>query len=106
LIMLGGFAAVAFIKWWESRVSRPREQESIEAEAKAQQELLETIRGITAVKLFRQEDNRDATWTDRQVDAINAQYARELVRGKADLARDLLQAVTLAFIVYVGAGRV
>lgn len=106
VVMLSGFAAVAIVKWQEARVSAPREHELIEAQAKAQHELIETLRGISAVKLFRQENSRDASWTDRQVDSINAQYVREKVRGISDIARDLIQASTLGVIVYVGAGQV
>ena len=106
VVMLCGFAAVSIVNWQEARVSAPREQEFIEAQAKAQQELIETVRGITAVKLFRQEDSRDASWTERQIDSINAQYERDSIRGRAEVYRELLQAATLAVVVYIGANQV
>jgi ATP-binding cassette subfamily B protein RaxB len=106
VVMLAGFSAVAFVNWQEARSSTSREYELIEAQTKSQRELIETIRGISAVKLFRQEVTRDASWTERQVDAINAQYERDRIHGQADVARQLLQAVTLAIVVYIGAGQV
>jgi ATP-binding cassette subfamily B protein RaxB len=106
LVVLAGFLVHALVKIWQVRRSMEREHEYIEAFAKTQQEFIETVRGIATVKLFRKEAERERRWTDRHVESVNARYALDSVKAKADLARDLIQAFVLVLVVYVGAGQV
>lgn len=103
LVVLAGFVVNALIKWWQVRSSMEREHEYIEAFAKAQQEFIETVRGIAAVKLFRKEADRERRWTDRHVESVNARYAVDAIKAKADLARDGVQALVLGLVVWIGA---
>ena len=106
LVVLAGFTASALLKWWQVRKSVEREHEYVEAHARAQQEFIETVRGIATVKLFRKEADRERRWSDRHVDSVNARYAVDAVKARADLGRDLIQAAALAMVVYVGAAQV
>ncbi len=106
LVVLAGFLAHALVKVWQVRRSMEREHEYIEAFAKAQQEFIETIRGIATVKLFRKEADRERRWSDRHVESVNARYGVDAVKAKADLVRDVIQAFVLVLVVYIGAGQV
>ena len=106
VIVLAGFVVNTLVKWWQVRRSMEREHEYIEAFAKAQQEFIETVRGIATVKLFRKEPDRERRWSDRHVESVNARYALDAVKAKAELIRDAVQAMVLALVVYVGAGQV
>ena len=106
LVVLAGFVASALLKWWQVRQSMEREHEYIEAFAKAQQEFIETVRGIATVKLFRKEADRERRWGDRHVESVNARYSVDAVKAKADLGRDVIQATVLALVVYIGATQV
>ena len=50
-IVFAGFLISAGLKWWQVGRSLEREHEQVEAQAKVQQELIETVRGITSIKL-------------------------------------------------------
>jgi len=106
VVVLAGFTVNALIKWWQVRRSMEREHEYIEAFARAQQEFIETVRGIASVKLFRKEADRERRWGDRHVESVNARYAVDAVKAKADLARDVVQAAVLGLVVYLGARQV
>ncbi|HYD38546.1 MAG TPA: peptidase domain-containing ABC transporter, partial [Allosphingosinicella sp.] len=102
-VVLAGFGCSALLKWWQVRQSMPREHEYIETHAKAQQELIETVRAIATVKLFRKEADREARWGDRHVQSVNARYGLDRIRTSADIGREAIQAVTLILVVYLGA---
>jgi ATP-binding cassette subfamily B protein RaxB len=94
------------LKWWQVRQSMSREHEYIETAAKAQQELIETVRGIATIKLFRKEADREARWSDRHIQSVNARYGLDRIRTTADTGREAIQAMILILVVYVGAGQV
>jgi ATP-binding cassette subfamily B protein RaxB len=105
-VVLAGFACAALLKAWQVRQSMAREHEYIETFAKAQQELIETVRAIATVKLFRKEADRQARWGDRHVQSVNARYGLDRIRTTADIGREAIQALTLILVVYLGAGQV
>ena len=106
LVVLAGFGCAALLKWWQVRQSMAREHEYIETHAKAQQELIETVRAIATVKLFRKEADREARWGDRHIQSVNARYALDRIRTTADIGREAIQALTLILVVYLGARQV
>lgn len=103
LIVLLGFLCNVLIKWGQLQASLERENEYIEAASEAQQEFIETVRGIATVKLFGKEAQREARWLDRHVEAVNARYCVDAIKARADIARDVVQALVLVLIVYIGA---
>jgi ATP-binding cassette, subfamily B, bacterial CvaB/MchF/RaxB len=106
LIVLAGFVVNALVKLWQVRRAMEREHEFVESFAKAQQEFIETVRGIATVKLFRKEGERERRWSDRHVESVNARFGLDSVKAKADLARDVVQALVLGMVIYAGAGQV
>ncbi len=106
LVVLGGFIVNLAIKLWQIRRSLPSEQEYIEAFAKAQLEFIETVRGIAAVKLFGKEAQRESRWADRHIESVNARYAVDAVKARADVGRDTVQSMVLVFVVLLGARQV
>jgi ATP-binding cassette subfamily B protein RaxB len=105
-VVLAGFVFAALLKWWQVRQSMAREHEYIETFAKAQQELIETVRAIATVKLFRKEADRHARWSDRHIQSVNARYGLDRIRTSAETGRDAIQALTLIVVVFLGAGQV
>jgi ATP-binding cassette subfamily B protein RaxB len=103
LVALTGFIATALVRWWQVRRSIDREHEYIEAFAAAQQDFIETVRAIATVKLFRKEAERERRWADRHVESINARFAADTIKARADLARDLIHAAVFGAVVYIGA---
>ena len=106
LVVLAGFGCSALLKAWQVRRSMAREHDYIETSAKAQQEMIETIRAIATVKLFRKEADREARWTDRHVQSVNARYGLDWIRSRADIGREAIQALTLILVVFLGARQV
>lgn len=106
LVVLAGFGANALIKWWQISRSMEGENEYIEAFARTQEEFIETMRGIAAVKLFGREAVRETRWMDRHIVSVNARYAVDAFKARADLGREAVQAITLAMVVYIGASHV
>jgi len=102
-IVLAGFLISAGLKWWQVERSLEREHEQVEAQAKVQQELIETVRGITSIKLAGKETARLNRWFDRNVEAVNSRHALEKTRSAAEIGRDIAQQAVLGLIVYVGA---
>lgn len=105
-VVLAGFAFAALLKWWQVRQSMPREHAFIESFTKSQQEIIETVRAIATVKLFRKEADREARWADRHIQTVNARYDLDRIRTTADIGREAIQAFTLILVVYLGAGQV
>ena len=105
-VVLAGFACAALLKWWQVRQAMPREHEFIETFTKAQQEIIETVRAIATVKLFRKEGERESRWADRHVPAVNARYGLDRIRTTADIGREAIQGLTLILVVYLGAAQV
>jgi ATP-binding cassette subfamily B protein RaxB len=105
-VVLAGFACAALLKWWQVRQSMPREHAFIESFTKSQQEIIETVRAIATVKLFRKEADREARWADRHIQTVNARYDLDRIRTTADIGREAIQAFTLILVVYLGAGQV
>lgn len=106
IVVLAGFALTALLKWRQVRRSLPREHDSIEAHAKAQQEFIETVRGIAAIKLFRKEADREARWSDAHILSVNARYHLNSVRVAFDIGRDAVQGLVLILVVLVGGRQV
>lgn len=104
-VVLAGFAAAALLKWWQVRQSMAREHEYIEAASRGQQELVESVRAIETIKLFRKEADREARWGDRHVQSVNARYGLDRIRTGADAGREAIQALTLILVVYLGASQ-
>ncbi len=71
LIALVTFAFYLVIRVVTFPMQRERQEASIVTGAKVQSMMIETLRGITTLRLFGKETERHALWQTRSVDAIN-----------------------------------
>ncbi|AFQ46490.1 peptidase domain-containing ABC transporter [Burkholderia cepacia] len=74
-LVLGLFAAYGVIRWIAYRPFRQAHEEQIVYDARAQSNLLESIRGVQAIKLANQQEARVATYANAVVEATNKHVA-------------------------------
>ena len=74
-LVLGLFAAYGAIRWIAYRPFRQAHEEQIVYDARAQSNLLESIRGVQAIKLANQQEARVATYANAIVEATNRHVA-------------------------------
>ncbi|WP_230954216.1 peptidase domain-containing ABC transporter [Burkholderia stagnalis] len=76
-LVLGLFAAYAMIRWIAYRPFRQANEEQIVYAARAQSNLLESIRGVQAIKLANKQEARVATYANAVVESTNKHVAIE-----------------------------
>ncbi|RQZ35711.1 peptidase domain-containing ABC transporter [Burkholderia sp. Bp9090] len=74
-LVLGLFAAYGAIRWVAYRPFRQANEEQIVYAARAQSNLLESIRGVQAIKLANQQEARVATYANAVVETTNKHVA-------------------------------
>ena len=74
-LVLGLFAVYALIRWVSYRPFRQANEDQIVYSARAQSQLLESIRGVQAIKLGNKQEARVATYTNAVVDTTNKNVA-------------------------------
>ncbi|KWI25683.1 ABC transporter [Burkholderia stagnalis] len=95
-LVLGLFAAYALIRWIAYRPFRQANKEQIVYAARAESNLLESIRGVQAIKLANKQEARVATYANAVVERTNKDVAIE----RLSIGFSTLQGVI------AGAGRV
>jgi len=76
-LVLGLFLAYMIIRWVAFRPFRQANEDQIVASARAQSQLLESIRGVQAVKLNNKQETRIAAYANALVEATNKGIAIE-----------------------------
>lgn len=71
--------------------------------AKQQTHFLESVRGIKAIKLFRREDPRRATWLTMLVDEINARLRTQRLQVVYESIKGLVSGAAMVLTVWWGA---
>jgi len=74
-LVLGLFAAYGLIRWIAYRPFRQANEEQIVYDARAQSNLLESIRGVQAIKLANQQEARVAIYANAIVESTNKSVA-------------------------------
>jgi ATP-binding cassette subfamily B protein RaxB len=82
---------------------RRKTEEELMARANEETYLMETMRGIRAIKLHGHEAMRENGWRNRYADVISASYKARIVDIKIDLAEDALFGLSFLLTVYFGA---
>lgn len=77
---------------------------SITANARENSAFIETMRGISTIKAFGQESNRQRTWQTLKVSAINAQLRLGRITTGFDAASGFVLAVERVLFVYIAIG--
>lgn len=80
-IAVGCVSVYALLRWVFFRPLRDATEESIVHEAKRETHFLESLRGVQSIKLFNRQEDRQAQFMNRVVDAMNA----NIVTRKLDL---------------------
>ena len=93
--MLAGFVVVALMLYAVSRLGlfpalRRRSLDLIENRARETSSLIEGIRGIQSIKIFGREAERDAIWSNRRVDTVNAEASVERMRAGFKATNDIV----------------
>lgn len=90
LIALIAFTLYAAVRVLTFRIERSAQEASIVTGAKVQSMMIETIRGITTLRLFGKEIERHTLWQTKSVDAINASIGESRIGIWQDSADTLI----------------
>lgn len=71
-VAVAAFSIYAAIRWFTFPLQREAQEASIVSRSKEQSTLIETLRGITTLRMFGRETLRHAFWQTRLADAVNA----------------------------------
>jgi ATP-binding cassette, subfamily B, bacterial CvaB/MchF/RaxB len=102
-IALGCVVIYALLRWAFFRPLREATEEAIVFDAKKSSHFLESLRGVQSIKLFNRQEDRQAQFMNRVVDAMNAHIATR----KLDLVFSVSHKLVFGFeriaVVWVGA---
>jgi ATP-binding cassette, subfamily B, bacterial CvaB/MchF/RaxB len=101
LVTVTGLAFYSAIRLSYFGVLRTRSLGAIQAQAREQANLIETVRGITAIRLFGHERNRHFTWQTRKVDAVNASIGVQRLQAIFTAANSTVVALENIVFVYL-----
>ena len=95
-----GVSIILFPQW------RARSEEEIVARAKADTNLLESMRSIRSIKIHGHEGIREAGWRNLFADVVSASYRADRTAIQLNLAENLLLNLQLVLVVAIGASMV
>jgi ATP-binding cassette subfamily B protein RaxB len=104
--VLGGVALVAWMLFAALKVGfihglRTRNVSTITTAARENSSFIESIRGITPIKAFGQEGNRQRAWQQLKADAVNAQISLSRYSAGFDAGGQLILALERVLFVYL-----
>jgi ATP-binding cassette subfamily B protein RaxB len=110
-LLLAGVALVAFglyalVRWLSFSFERQANEASIITSGKEQTVLMETLRGITTLRLFGRETLRHALWQTRLVDTVNAGVRVERIKIWQATANTIIFSVENIIMVWLAVGLV
>jgi ATP-binding cassette subfamily B protein RaxB len=103
MVAVASVSLYALLRWTAFRPFRTATEEQIVLAARASSIFMESVRAVTAIKLFNHEDARQARWMNATVDAANRGIATERLLIVYKAAQTLLQGAEHLLIVYLGA---
>jgi ATP-binding cassette subfamily B protein RaxB len=90
LLVVGTFALYGLLRWMLYRPLRRTTEDHIVYAARQQSDLLESIRGIQAIKLANQQSHRQGRYANAQVDTTNREIALQRLGIGAQAGSGLL----------------
>jgi ATP-binding cassette, subfamily B, bacterial CvaB/MchF/RaxB len=102
-IALGSVLVYALLRWAFFRPLREATEERIVHEAKRDTHFLESLRGIQSIKLFNRQEDRQAQFMNRVVDAMNAHIATRKLDLLLGVLHKLVFGLERIALVWVGA---
>lgn len=88
---------VAFVPGLNRLVNETLQRKGLE-----QSELIESMRGITSVKLFQKEREREASWNSRFSDFLNTTSALQAHQANYLAAKDVVVNLSIVILIYMG----
>jgi ATP-binding cassette, subfamily B, bacterial CvaB/MchF/RaxB len=102
-LAMGAVLLYALARWMLFRPLREASEEALVHEAKKATHFLESLRGVQAIKLYNRQEDRQAQFMNRVVDAMNAQ----IITRKLDLMRGVIHKLVFGLervaVIWVGA---
>ncbi len=102
-IALGCVAAYALLRWVFFRPLREATEETIIHEANRSTHFLESLRGVQSIKLFNRQEDRQAQFMNRVVDAMNANIATRKLDLMFGVMNKLIFGLERVAVIWVGA---
>lgn len=101
LVTVIGLAIYVIIRFSYFGVLKTRNVSVIQAQAREQAILIETIRGITPIRLFGREQDRLRVWQARRVSLVNAQVGIARLQAMFATANSAVMAIENILFVYI-----
>ena len=106
--MLTGLVVIALMLYSAARLGlfptlRRRSLDLIENRARETSSLIEGIRAIQSIKIFGREAERDAIWSNRRVDTVNAETSVERMRAGFKAANEVLFGIENILVIFLAA---
>jgi ATP-binding cassette, subfamily B, bacterial CvaB/MchF/RaxB len=102
-IVLGSVLLYGLLRWTAYRPLRTATEEQVVLNARANSVFMESVRGVSSVKLFNGEEDRRNRWMNATVDATNRGLLTEKMTLSYRLAQSLLFGTENVLVVYLGA---
>jgi ATP-binding cassette, subfamily B, bacterial CvaB/MchF/RaxB len=102
-IALACVVVYALLRWAFFRPLRDATEEAIVFDAKKSSHFLESLRGVQSIKLFNRQEDRQAQFMNRVVDAMNAHIATRKLDLVFSVTHKLVFGLERIAVVWVGA---
>ena len=102
-IALGCVVVYALLRWAFFRPLREATEEAIVFDAKKSSHFLESLRGVQSIKLFNRQEDRQAQFMNRVVDAMNANITTRKLDLVFSVSHKLVFGLERIAVVWVGA---
>ncbi len=102
-IAFGSVLAYALLRWGFFRPQREATEEAIVHDAKRSTHFLESLRGVQSIKLFNRQEDRQAQFMNRVVDAMNANIATRKLDLMFGVMHKLVFGLERVAVIWVGA---
>ncbi len=103
VIAFGSVAVYALLRWAFFRPQRNATEEAIVHDAKRSTHFLESLRGVQSIKLFNRQEDRQAQFMNRVVDAMNANIATRKLDLMFGVMHKLVFGLERIAVIWVGA---
>ncbi|KQV99545.1 peptidase domain-containing ABC transporter [Rhizobacter sp. Root1221] len=101
-IAIGCVVVYALMRWVFFRPLRDATEESIVHDAKRETHFLESLRGVQSIKLFNRQEDRQAQFMNRVVDAMNANLATRKLDLMFGVIHKLVFGLERIAVIWVG----
>jgi ATP-binding cassette, subfamily B, bacterial CvaB/MchF/RaxB len=102
-IALAAVLAYGVLRWAFFRPLRDATEESIVHDARVDTHFLESLRGVQSIKLFNRQEDRQARFMNRAVDALNAHISMRKLDLTLSVSHKLVFGLERVAVIWVGA---